>query len=137
MIAPILSNTASRKLCEINPHLEAKWNRKRKLWEIWFNNHITRPYIIMFTPDHLLDERTYTQMRHNLQFSQHLYKNILKRQEEIEEGYKKRNADEKDMYEQLGKEAAPLLDSLQDAGNASHGRSKTMFEGVGESKPNY
>ena len=137
MIAPVLTSMALRRLKEISPHLDARWNRKREVWEVWFDNHITMPYIIMFTPDHLLDGRTYKQMRYNFQFSQHLYKNILKRQDEWNEGYRKRDADEDDMYEQIGKEAAPLLDTLQDAGTSSHGKSKTMFEGVGESVPNF
>ena len=129
-ICPTLSKSFIHELHGINPNLKAKWNRIVNRWEIWFEDTIKEPYIIVVSRDHI-DKRTLDEVRHAFWFSQHIKHNATDMLNEAE--YAKQKHDERnyDNFLEAGKEVAPLIQSLQDAGTSSHGNSKTMFPGIG------
>ncbi len=133
-ISPTLSKTMKHALYGINPHLEAKWNARLERWEIWFNDKIREPYIIVVTKNHF-DRRILDEVRHSFWFSQHIKQNSIEMQNKAEYAKIKRDEYNHDNFLEVSKEAEPLLKSLADAGTSSHGRSKTMFQGIGTGKP--
>jgi len=128
-VTPHLSRSVTKKLQLINPHFFAKWNGHYEKWDIWFNDTIKLPYIILRTS--IIDDTTYKQVRYALYISQHLKYNIGKGVEQSEKIIAKKLKDEEDDFCQMGKEIAPLLRTLANAGRSSHGRSVTMFPGYG------
>ena len=132
-VCPTLSKTMKHALHGISPHLEAKWERRLERWEIWFDNHMNQPYIIVISKNHF-DKRILDEVRHAFWFSQHIKRNMYEMQNEAEYAKIKRDEQHDDDFLQAGKEVAPLLKTLADAGTSSYGKSKTMWEGVGESK---
>jgi hypothetical protein len=128
MIVPKLTPLQNKRFRELNPHLDARWNRRFARWEIWWDDKIKRPYIVA-TAD-VIDARIYDEIRHALWFSQRIRKNIYRMHETGKKIREKKLRDEEDVHLQLGKEVAPLLRTMKDAGTSSHGRSKTRFPGV-------
>jgi len=128
-VAPYLSGSVNKRLRKMNPNLSARWNSHYEKWDIWFNDTIKIPYIVLRTTS--IDESTYKQLYYILWICQHLKYHITKGLNQSEEIRAKKLKDEEDMFYQLGKEAAPLLRTLADAGKSSHGRSVTMFPGFG------
>jgi hypothetical protein len=132
MIIPTIGRADRTRLHHINPHLEARWNRRFARWEIWFDAHCGKmPYIIEVSDlPNPFDDRLFTSLRHAFWFSQNIVKNVERMNREFRKKQEKKLADEEDMHYQLGKEVAPLLRSMKDAGNSSHGNSKFLFPGV-------
>ncbi len=129
MIVPELSETNKRMLKQINPNLEAKWHRRFARWEIWFNNHCGQmPYIIANAKE--IDGRLFDELRHAFWWSQHIKHNAYDMYQKSLEVKAKKLKEEDDVHYQMGKEVAPLLKSLKDAGNSSYGNSKFMFPGA-------
>lgn len=128
-VAPYLQKSVSKKLRELNPHLCARWNGHYEKWDIWFNDKIKIPYIVLRTSS--IGAQTYQQVRYALWISQQIKYHIQKGLEQSKEINKKRLKDEEDEFYRMGMEVAPLLRSLANAGNSSHGRSVTMFPGIG------
>jgi hypothetical protein len=132
-ICPTVSHAVKHELCSINPHLEARWDRRLERWEVWFNDKIKEPYIISVSKNHI-DKRTIEEVRHAFWFSQHLKHNMVDMQNEAEYAREKRYEKNLDDFTEVSKEAEPMIRSLVDAGTSSHGKSKTMFAGIGEGK---
>ena len=133
-IPPKLSKTFIHDLKGINPCLNAKWESRLKRWEIWFDSKgCGKHYIILTSKDHI-DSRTLSDIRRAFWWSQHPRVNSIEMQNEAEYAKIKRDEQHYDDFVEIGKEVAPLLKTLADAGTSSYGKSKTMFEGVGESK---
>ena len=128
-VAPYLPKSINKKLRELNPHFRARWNGHYEKWDIWFNDKIKIPYIVLRTPS--IGAQSYQQLRYAMWLSQRLKYHYNKGFEQSEDINKKRLKDEEDEFYQMGMEVAPLLRSLANAGNSSHGRSTTMFPGIG------
>ena len=131
-VAPHLSRSISEKLRQINPHFYARWNGLYEKWDIWFNDTIKMPYIVLRTSS--IDDSTYKQLRYAMWVSNHLKYHFKRGFEQSKEIREKKLRDEENRFYELGKEAAPLFRTLADAGNSSHGRSVTMFPGFGTGK---
>ena len=132
-ISPSLSKSVKHELHAINPHLEAKWNGRMERWEIWFNDRIKPPYIVVVSKNHF-DKRIFDEVRHAFWFSSHIRQNIVDMQNEAEYFKTQREKYHEDNLLEACKEAEPLMRTLADAGNSSYGKSKTMFSGIGESR---
>jgi hypothetical protein len=129
MIEPILSTTDRRMLRHINPHLEAKWNRRFVRWEIWFDAHCGKmPYIIATAKE--IDGRIFDELRHAFWWSQHILHNMIDMNEKANRIKEQKLKKEEELHYDMGKEIAPLLRSMKDAGTSSHGNSKFMFPGA-------
>jgi len=129
-VAPHLPKSVNKKLHLINPHFTAKWNGWYEKWDVWFNDTIKIPYVVIRTD--VIDERTYKQLRYAMWWSQHIKYNMTKGEQQTEKIKEKKLEDEEDKFNEMGKEVAPLLRSLKDAGTSSHGNSVTMFPGFGK-----
>ena len=128
-VAPHLQSSVKKKLLELNSHFLVRWNGCFEKWDIWFNDTIKMPYIVLRTP--FIDNNTYKQLRYAMWISQNLKYHLekgLKKSEELKE--KKLKSEEKTFYD-MGMEVAPLIRTLANAGASSHGRSVTMFPGFG------
>jgi len=132
-VCPTLSHSVKHELRGISPHIEPKWNARLERWEIWFNDHLKEPYIIVVTKNHF-DKRVIDQIRYDFWWSRDIKNNSIKMQNEAEYAKIKRDEQLNDDFVQVSKETEPLVKSLIDAGSSSHGESKFMFPGVGESK---
>ena len=128
-VVPYLPKSVNKKLCKLNPHFSARWNSYYEKWDIWFNDTIKMPYIVLRTP--YIDANTYKQLQYAMWISQHIKYHITKGLDQSEGIKAKKLKNEEDTFRQLGKEAAPLLRTLTDAGRSSHGNSVTMFPGFG------
>jgi hypothetical protein len=129
-ICPTLSHAIKHELYGINPHLAAKWDRRLERWEVWFDDKIREPYIIAITKNHL-DKRILDEVRGAVWFSQHIKQNAIEMQNEAEYAKIRQDKRHDDEYTEMGKELAPLMNTIVDAGTSSHGKSKTMFQGIG------
>ena len=129
---PFMPHCTERKLKEISPYLEAKWSFHLEKWEIWFvcSTASSPPYIIMTVPQ--ITAETYRELRRSFWWSQKIKYNMNVMLEKQEQYKAKTLANEEDDHMQMGKEVAPLLRTLKDAGTSSHGKSKFKFPGYGE-----
>ena len=128
-VAPHISKSVQKRLQKLNPHFSARWNGWYEKWDIWFNDTIKTPYIVLRTPS--IDGDTFKQLQYAMWVSQHIRYHCEKGLAKSEEMKQKKLRDEEDLYKEMGKEAAPLLRTIANAGTASHGRSVTMFPGIG------
>lgn len=129
MICPKLTSEHKRRLQGINRHLEAKWNRRFLRWDIWFDNHCGKaPYIVESAG--VIDDRLFTSLRHAFWFSQNIMRNVARMNDDFKRTQAKKLKDEEDLHLDMGKEVAPLLRTMKDAGTSSHGNSKFLFPGA-------
>ena len=140
---PVLPWYLHKKLHDINPDMYFKWNRIQQHWEVWHDRRPFRePYCMMRVANdddsyRPVDDRVFRQIRYNIWFS----KNLLQNMETMLYNHRdyrvpKLEEQEKDRFGQMAKEIAPLGVSLLDAGSASHGKSKFMWQGYGDSRVN-
>ncbi len=130
------------KLKQINATLSFKWDRLSKCWNIVHERIGQMPYVVMpvkniygsYCP---INEKTFEQIRRSIQWST---RGIARqaRDMEIKEGYarEKLDKDDKQDAKDFAKAMASPVMTLYDAGSSSHGCSKFMHPGVGESKMN-
>ena len=128
-VCPHLDKSIKKKLHAINPHFEIRWNGHYEKWDIWHKDLYGIPYIVLRTS--IIDSRTYQQLRYAMWISNHIKYHLNKSDAKYEELKEKKLKDEEDKFNEMGKEVAPLLRSLHNAGKSSHGRSVTMFPGIG------
>lgn len=132
-IAPELDRSTARALRTVNHAIYAKWDRKREMWEIGLDNHITMPHIIMYVM-HPITDRNIEALRRAHWISSHGVARWAN--EQMEKYYAhnaKSDANLEDWSNDFGKRLGPLAASLADAGTSSHGKSVNMFPGHGES----
>ena len=129
-VAPHLPKSVNKRLEKINSHFSARWNGHYEKWDIWFNDTIKIPYIVLRTTH--IDNSTYKQLRYAMWISQNLKYHAKKGLDQSREINQKRLKDEENKFYEMGREVAPLLRTLADAGKSSHGRSVTMFPGIGK-----
>ncbi len=129
--SPMIPYGTERKLKEISPYLQAKWSSHLEKWEIWFicSTAESPPYIIMTVPQ--ITAETYLDLRRSFWWSKKIKYNMNVMNEKLEQRTAKTLADEEDEHMEMGKEIAPLLRTMKDAGTSSHGSSKTKFSGYG------
>ena len=132
-VCPTLTKHASQRLRSINPHLYARWDRRKEQWEIGRNNHLAEPQVILYAT-HPLTDRTLDTLRRAFWISSH---GVMRwAQEQLyrqEAAQAKSDANLKDWSDDAGKDIGKLACSLNDAGSASHGNSVYQWPGMGDS----
>ncbi len=131
---PYLPSHFVHRLKALNPHLKFEWNGKCGYWEVWFHNGICESYKVYRVVDgydrfRVIDGRVFDDIRHALWFSQRIRHNIQDMEYKMLEARTHKKAQQYDEHVQAGKEIAPLMRTLDDAGTASHGKSKNLFPG--------
>lgn len=136
---PSLPVNFIRQLNQINTQLEVHWEKKLDKWSIWGRNKHGMPYMALLIKNddgsyRPPDGRTLAQIRYNMWWSTRIRDRIWKMQNKYETMLEKTDEKLEDDSYQMGKEIAPVLRSLADAGTSSHGKSKFMHPGFGKSK---
>ena len=130
---PTLTKATMRRLHNINPYFYAKWDRGRGQWEVGFDNTIDKPYIISYIT-HPITERSLEALRKAVWISSHGVKRwAIDEYDKFKARREREDERLKDRCEDFGKQANPLLRSFDDARGGSHGNSRFMFPGIGES----
>ncbi len=134
---PYLDQVYRSKLSQLNSHLSFRWNGQFGLWEIWFDNKAREPYIVLKVTNfdgsyRPVDGRVFNDIREAFCFSQDIKRNMYEMEHRAKLKREKMEADNYDSHYQMGKDVAPLMKTLVDAGTSSHGTSKTKFAGFGE-----
>ena len=134
---PNLPKEESRKLRAISQHLSFQWNAYAGYWEVWFDNKLNEPYIVArVTDDHKstyrpIDNRVYEELKKAFWESQRRWiERRVEMERKAEYAHQKREEYEYDMHYQSAKEIVPVLRTLHDAGNSSHGKSKFLWQGA-------
>jgi len=128
-VKPELPKGVLTRLWNINPHFLVKWDWHGECWQIWHKDLDGVPYVAATT--HSFNERFYDNLRFGMWWSMHAMRNAKELNEKRKYAVAKKKKQERELFEDLGKEVRPLMRSLADAGTSSHGKSKFMFEGFG------
>ena len=129
-----------RRLKKINSTLDFKWDRYRKIWNLVHQRPGDLPYVVMAVTDKNgnyipINDKTFQQLEYNLWWSaqgikQQAEKLTAQQKYQLEKTKERQKLENKE----VAKEIAPLIATLGDAGTASHGNSKFLFQGFGEGK---
>ena len=140
-MTPHLDKHWTLRLHDISPNFDFRWDNINSYWTI-IQHKVGYDWVVSSVSDRRgiyrpIDGRTLEELRFGLMVASHGgYKEWAKKHRQATIDTRERNdkyQDEENL--QMGKEVAPLLASLADAGTTSiHGKSKFMFPGFGESK---
>ncbi len=139
---PYLDKRWNRYLHDIRQDFNFEWDRTQKRWVVVHNKPCAPPYVVagvneIGKPFRPLNSYVLHDIRRAMYIgSQHGGYKMWAREQMNEAAYRKRalqrHEDEETL--QAGKEVAPLLRSIADAGKESYGKSVFKFPGFGESK---
>lgn len=126
-----------RRLKNINSTLSFKWDKIDSCWNVVHKRIGDMPYIVMKVDVKRIDDKVFDEIEKSMWWSARGIKygmnKMLARYNDYQDKLSERQTD---MSREYAKRLSPLVATMADAKGSSHGNSRWLFHGMGESRMN-